>query len=405
MEEEEEEPSTEADARAQRERERRAHRANYAAQFMTPQWMDAIPNDLAENVNRPHSPPPHPHLIPSPLALLTRPSRCACAQWYAMPRPEGSRCLVVSHHHRTFSRKRNGMILHPSFTSLLPGGHPPCAFPHLPPSSSSSSSSPDDSCILDCIFDDATQSYYALDLLSWKGYLLYDSTTEFRLYWLHHKLTSIPPPPSPPASTRKRPFFPILPLPVLPCHPSSLPLLYPASPLLPCRQDGLVLVHKQAMYEPGVLPTPLALVWKDGRCSRWAESGVGKGFVEGVLWLREGGVGVTEEGVRMGVVEGEGVKGQGKGEGDRLVRVRVDGDGVSGAWRVLYEGEVGRGRVHADTQDRLQWLLHVQRDDAVSIQHILDAMQQQQQQQQPAQPHIPSVPPLLAPTTADLDMT
>ena len=200
-----------------------------------------------------------------------------------MPRPEGSRCLVISHHHRTFSRKRNGMILHSSFTSLLPGGFHPSMFPHLPPTSSSS----DDSCIVDCIFDEATQRYYALDLLSWKGYLLYDATTEFRLYWMHQKLQAIPPPLTPP-STKRRPFYPILPLPVLPCEPSSLPVLYPASPLLPCTQDGLLFVHKQAMYSPSALPTPLALLWKDARCSRWMQSGTGKGYIEAVLWLREG---------------------------------------------------------------------------------------------------------------------
>ena len=111
---------------------------------------------------------------------------------------------------------------------------------------------------------------------------------------------------------------------------------------------------------------------------------------------------MTEEGVQVGVVEGEGVRGerqeQGerKEQGDRLVKVRVEEDGGRSGWRVVYEGEVGRGRVHADTQDRLQWQLHVQRNDAISIQHIADAMR-------PAQPD-PAAPPLAA-TTADLDMT
>ncbi len=40
----------------------------------------------------------------------------------------------------------------------------------------------DGHCILDCIFHPHDDTYYVLDMMSWKGYNLYDSATEFR-FW------------------------------------------------------------------------------------------------------------------------------------------------------------------------------------------------------------------------------
>ncbi|KAK9837139.1 hypothetical protein WJX81_005845 [Elliptochloris bilobata] len=68
----------------------------YARQLMQPEWLIDIPSDLATH-------------------------------WYALPRPEGKRCLVVAAVGRT-------------------------------------------------------------DLMCWKGYALYDCSAEFRLFWLHTKL-------------------------------------------------------------------------------------------------------------------------------------------------------------------------------------------------------------------------
>lgn len=93
-----------------------------------------------------------------------------------MPRPEGQRCLVIASHHMTISRHRNGSILH-KFQSLLPNG-----------SRSSAAGSGDDVCILDCIFHETDNTYYVLDMMCWKGYILYDCSAEFRLYWVQLKL-------------------------------------------------------------------------------------------------------------------------------------------------------------------------------------------------------------------------
>ena len=43
--------------------------------------------------------------------------------------------------------------------------------------------------VLDCVFDDATATYWVLDGLAWRDMSLYDSTAEFRFYWLHTKVS------------------------------------------------------------------------------------------------------------------------------------------------------------------------------------------------------------------------
>lgn len=40
----------------------------------------------------------------------------------------------------------------------------------------------------------------------------------------------------------------------------------------PFVRDGVYLLHRQGHYCPGPAPTPLALLWKDLGCSRWARS-------------------------------------------------------------------------------------------------------------------------------------
>jgi hypothetical protein len=44
------------------------------------------------------------------------------AQWFVLPRPDGDRCLVLATRGKTFSRRRNGALLH-EFHSFLPNGN------------------------------------------------------------------------------------------------------------------------------------------------------------------------------------------------------------------------------------------------------------------------------------------
>ncbi|CAG8772556.1 12557_t:CDS:2, partial [Racocetra fulgida] len=55
------------------------------------------------------------------------------------------------------------------FESPLPAG-----------SSSYKGNKTTDYCILDCIYDQTTFTYYVLDMMCWKGHPIYDCDTEFR---------------------------------------------------------------------------------------------------------------------------------------------------------------------------------------------------------------------------------
>lgn len=43
-----------------------------------------------------------------------------------------------------------------------------------------------DYCILDCVYDQTTFTFYVLDMMCWKGHPIYDCDTEFRLVYLIH---------------------------------------------------------------------------------------------------------------------------------------------------------------------------------------------------------------------------
>lgn len=215
--------------------------------------------------------------------------------WYARPRPEGTRCLVVAAYGNTVSRKRNGGVLH-RFSSSLPCG-------------SGSTREKGATCILDCIFHAANQTYYVLDLMCWKGYNLYDSNTEFRLWWLQSKLgeTTV----SEVSKFNKYRFMPV------PCHLATTEGLQMAYPDVPSKggdqgqfckhgfvQDGILLIHKETHYVLGL--SPLMLAWKDAHCSRFfVDTNDGKTITQNqvaVLSVHAGGAVKTADDQVLGLV-------------------------------------------------------------------------------------------------------
>lgn len=68
---------------------------------------------------------------------------------YALPRPEGQRCLVVSARGATAARLRNGALLE-RFASRLPAGGP------------GQGGGEDNFCILDCVYHAADHTYYVM---------------------------------------------------------------------------------------------------------------------------------------------------------------------------------------------------------------------------------------------------
>jgi hypothetical protein len=108
----------------------------YANQLMLPEALQEVPDDLATN-------------------------------WYMMVVPKGQRCLVIASHGKTISRAIDGTKID-TFASRLPGG---CE--RLDGIANSTAA-----CILDCVL--FQEIYFVLDILSWKGQVYYDCSSEFR---------------------------------------------------------------------------------------------------------------------------------------------------------------------------------------------------------------------------------
>ena len=98
------------------------------------QASSAPPSSPLASYSKPAPPDPSPHL----------PGR------YALPRPEGQRCLVVAARGQTLARRRNGSLLE-RFASPLPAGGPGQA-----------GGGDDSFCILDCVFHEADDTYYVM---------------------------------------------------------------------------------------------------------------------------------------------------------------------------------------------------------------------------------------------------
>ncbi|EEY67592.1 snurportin-like protein [Phytophthora infestans T30-4] len=202
-----------ASKRRTREERIRQRREHFSKQLMTPEWLIDAPKDLNGSGS-----------------LLGE-------GWYVLPRPEGKRCLIVANGGNTIARIPSGSILK-KFPSALPCG------------SHKTNKSSDGYCILDCIFQEQNGTFYVLDVMCWKGYLLYNCTTEFRLYWMRDKLSEG-------AAGTVTPANPFRFLSIVSAYSTTYPFL----------KDELLFYMKAGHYEMGL--SPLALVWKDANTSRF----------------------------------------------------------------------------------------------------------------------------------------
>ncbi|GFZ17428.1 hypothetical protein Acr_26g0006980 [Actinidia rufa] len=156
----------------------------FAAQLMLPEWMIDVPDRLIHD-------------------------------WYVFARPAGKRCFVVSSNGTTVSRLRNGSLLH-RFPSALPSGA----------RTKGNSCSAQSYCILDCIFNELSNTWMSrVDLVL--------------LVCLH--------------------------------------LLYQFERVLIARAFSWPRDDWHAHYQTG--NTPLALVWKDENCSQYVIDTDSKGQV------------------------------------------------------------------------------------------------------------------------------
>ncbi|RIB04552.1 hypothetical protein C2G38_2222078 [Gigaspora rosea] len=177
----------------------------YSNQIMHAERMFEIPSDLEEN-------------------------------WYVVLCPIGKRCIVISAKGKTVSRLRNGCEMN-RFESPLPAG-----------SSSYKGNKTSDYCILDCIYDQTTFTYYVLDMMCWKGHPIYDCDTEFRFYWLNTKLAEMD---SPCQNTSTYTFTPLT---AYTCHDEQISSLISYPDSFGYRPDGLLFFNKYTQYVLGDTP-------------------------------------------------------------------------------------------------------------------------------------------------------
>ncbi|XP_051012472.1 snurportin-1 isoform X2 [Acomys russatus] len=149
----------------------------YANQLMLSEWLIDVPSDLGQ-------------------------------EWIVVVCPVGKRALIVASRGSTSAYTKSGYCVN-RFPSLLPGGN------------RRNSTTAKDYTILDCIYSEANQTYYVLDVMCWRGHPFYDCQTDFRFYWMHSKL------PEEEGLGEKTKINPV---------------------------DGLLFYHKQTHYSPGSTP-------------------------------------------------------------------------------------------------------------------------------------------------------
>jgi snurportin-1 len=185
-----------------------------ACPLMTAEWMVDVPADLTRS-------------------------------WYVTARPAGRWCIVTASGGSTRAQGRTGK---------------PRTFPSALPNGSRATRSGLSMCQLSCIWSEPEQTYYVIDLLSWKDHRQLDCPAEFRLYWLASKLSETR---AAEVSSRNPCRFVVL----FPseCTADSLRAAYASPPPFGAPRDGLLFMHRDALYEVG--PSPLLLAWSDASCS------------------------------------------------------------------------------------------------------------------------------------------
>ncbi|XP_062440050.1 snurportin-1 [Rhea pennata] len=176
----------------------------YANQLMLSEWLVDVPLDLEQ-------------------------------EWIVVVCPIGRRALVVASKGSTAAYTKSGFCVN-RFPSLLPGGN------------RHNSLSEKVYSILDCIYNEAKQTYYILDVMCWRGHPVYDCQTDFRFFWL---LSKIQEEEGLGEKSRINPFK-FVALQNFPCTSESLCKVLATD--YPFEVDGLLFYHKQTHYTPGSTP-------------------------------------------------------------------------------------------------------------------------------------------------------
>ncbi|NWI90193.1 SPN1 protein, partial [Pitta sordida] len=176
----------------------------YANQLMLSEWLVDVPSDLEH-------------------------------EWVVVVCPVGKRALVVASRGTTAAYTKSGFCVN-RFPSLLPGGN------------RHNSTGAKVYSILDCIYNEAQQTYYILDVMCWRGHPVYDCQTDFRFFWLSSKLQEEE---GLGEKSRINPYK-FVGLQNFPCSSDSLRELLATD--FPFEVDGLLFYHRQTHYTPGSTP-------------------------------------------------------------------------------------------------------------------------------------------------------
>ncbi|CAH1796903.1 unnamed protein product [Owenia fusiformis] len=179
----------------------------YSNQLMFSEWMVAVP----ENFDK---------------------------EWLMVMSPVGKRVLLIASKGITRAYGKTGYKLN-EFASAIPGG-----------SMSQQGRGSHEYSVLDCVWSEALQTYFIIDMMCWKSHPIYDTETEFRFFWMHQKFTEDCPNIS--KLTRANQFH-IVPLPHFACSRESLQVtMEQAAPDF--KVDGLLFYHKKSHYAFGSTP-------------------------------------------------------------------------------------------------------------------------------------------------------
>ncbi|RWS09191.1 Snurportin-1-like protein [Dinothrombium tinctorium] len=174
--------------------------------LMLSEWLLKIPNDFADN-------------------------------WILVLCPIGKRCLVVAAKGQTKAFARNGYMIK-CFASRLPGGNRRDGRRYK------------DGCVLDCIFSEASKTFYVLDVIHWNDVSFYDSEAEFRFFWLTSKLNECPEI----SDISDLNEYKFVCLNRHKCNLKSVETAVQEKREFTEQIDGLLFFHKKSHYTPGVTP-------------------------------------------------------------------------------------------------------------------------------------------------------
>jgi len=283
---------------------RRLHRTLFfARQLQVPDWMLAVPEDLA-------------------------------ASWLMLVRPEGDRCLFLSDGGRVEVRRKNGYVLERFTDSRMPRGltildvvcieGAPAAEPTAQADTSGSivvdvdaappeEPEPQGECRLASAAaadvdmggggaggrragrgaergrggrPKGDRTYAVCDVLIWGDSELASAEAECRMFWLSSRFSEI-------SEKHPRRARPLQLIPAVPASPEEISKAYSSD--VGYAKDSLMFIHRQGHYCVAEPVTPLALMWRDRQLSRFVvDTPDGRGEVLPerqalVLELRGGG--------------------------------------------------------------------------------------------------------------------